>query len=202
MAISEQLKELNLISGKKLCTIFDRIFDDVLTLDYGKPSSFIDTMWERYENSEVSLNGSVFEGLLATVFYREGIVPLFVQAKLTFVPNIDFDFVAYSTQRGPIVISAKTSLRERYKQADLEGMMLRHVHRRSESYLITMHVAEAARVNAKIAIGQSLGIDKVVVANSIEFDGLIDHLKTYNYVIPDKVDVLTSSRVIVPNAIM
>lgn len=198
MPISETLKRLNLISGEKLCDVFDDVFEDILTFEYEKPSHFMGELWDRFVNVTNSTNGKAFEGLLATLFYREGIIPLFVQAKLTFVPNIDFDFIAYSKEKGPIILSAKTSLRERYKQADLEGMMLRHVHRKAESYLITNHVREAAGVNKKIGTGLVLGIDKVVVANSQDFDELVDHLKTFTYLIPDKVDVLTSSRVIVP----
>jgi len=194
--ISDQLQHLKLISGKKLCSIFDRIFEDVLTFEYDTPSEFMNILWDRYENTEQSLNGSVFEGLLAILMYREGIIPLFVQAKLTFVPNIDFDFVLYSRERGPIVLSAKTSLRERYKQADLEGMMLRQVHRRAESYLLTMNHAEAARVNHKIASGLALGIDEVVVAETPALDALVTHLKTYNFYVPEKISVLNSSRLI------
>lgn len=196
LKISDQLRQLKLISGKKLCSIFDQIFEDVLTFEYDTPSAFMNVLWQRYENTEQSLNGSVFEGLLAILLYREGIIPLFVQAKLTFVPNIDFDFVLYSEERGPIVLSAKTSLRERYKQADLEGMMLRQVHRRAESYLLTMNHAEAARVNHKISTGLALGIDEVVVAETPALDALIKHLKTYNFYVPEKVSVLKSSRII------
>lgn len=200
MAVSETLKRLNLISGNKLCDVFDDVFEDILTFEYDKPSDFMGELWDRFINVTNSTNGKAFEGLLATLFYREGVIPLFVQAKLTFVPNIDFDFIAYSEEMGPIILSAKTSLRERYKQADLEGMMLRHVHRKAESYLITNHVREAAGVNKKISAGLVLGIDKVVVANSDEFDQLVAHLKTYTYYVPDKVDILTSNRIIEADA--
>ena len=82
-----------------------------------------------------------------------------------FIPNIEFDFVAYSKEIGPIVLSAKTSLRERYKQADLEGMMMRQVHRRAKSYLLTLDKDEAMNVNSKIQEGKVLG-DSMYVALS------------------------------------
>ena len=153
-------------------------------------------MWDRYEANSVSMNGAVFEGLLATILFRSGILPLFVQAKLSFVPNVDFDFVAYSKEFGPVILSAKTSLRERYKQADLEGMMLRQVHRKSKSYLITLNEKEAASVNQKIEKGLVLGLDKVVVATDKAFNNLMEDLKLLNFYRPDKIDVLTSSRMI------
>ena len=77
-----------------------------------------------------------------------------------FVPNINFDFLLYSREYGPVVLSAKTSLRERYKQADLEGMMLRQVHRNAKTYLITLNSDEAKSVNSKISNGQVLGIEE------------------------------------------
>jgi len=196
MSVSEELQQLALISGKGISKIFDDIYSDILTYKYSSESAFISELWGRYEANSVSLNGAVFEGLLATILYRSGVLPLFVQAKLSFVPNVDFDFVAYSREYGPVILSAKTSLRERYKQADLEGMMLRQVHRKSKSYLITLNVKEAASVNGKIGTGLVLGLDKVVVATEPSFDELIEELKLLNFYKPEKIDVLTSSRVI------
>lgn len=196
MGISDNLIELKLISGSKISEIFDSLYDDILTIEYSSESELVRNLWARYKPSSPALNGSVFEGILATILYRSKITPLYVQAKLTFVPNIDFDFIAYSEEFGPIVLSAKTSLRERYKQADLEGMMLRQVHRRSKSYLITLNKPEAKSANEKIKNGLILGFDDVVVADSADFDLLINQLKDLNYYEPGKIDVLTSSRLI------
>lgn len=196
MSISKQLRDLQLISGDKICEIFDALYSDILDIDYDSESKLVVELWSRYDNTTPSVNGSVFEGILATIFYRSGILPLFVQAKLAFVPNVDFDFVAYSEEYGPIVLSAKTSLRERYKQADLEGMMLRQVHRKSKSYLITLNEKEARSVNRKIKTGDVLGLDDIIVATDVEFDSLIANLKKLHYKHPEKIDILTSSRLI------
>ena len=199
MPVSSDLRQLNLISGMKVPDIFDLLYSDILSISYKSESELIDELWSRYEQYEKkqpSLNGAVFEGILATILYRSDIVPLYVQAKLSFVPNVDFDFVAYTKEFGPIILSAKTSLRERYKQADLEGMMLRQVHRNAKSYLITLNSKEAESVNKKIANGLVLGLDDVIVANHIRFDDLISKLKSYTYFQPKKIDVLTSTRLI------
>ena len=194
--ISDKLKKLQLISGAKVCAIFDEIYQDILDINYTSESNLMKTLWGRYTPNSPVLNGSIFEGLLATILYKSGITPLYVQAKLTFVPNVDFDFVAYSKEFGPIVLSAKTSLRERYKQADLEGMMLRQVHRRSRSFLITLEKTEARTVKNKIKDGLVLGLDDVIVATLPEFDDLISDLKNLNFYAPQKIDVLVSSRLI------
>ena len=109
---------------------------------------------------------------------------------------MDFDFVLFSKNSGPVVISAKTTLRERYKQADLEGMMLRQVHRKSKSYLVTLSEQEAKSVNRKIDRGEVLGLDKVVLATNKSFDTLIDSLKRDEFYLPEKIDVVTSSKII------
>ena len=196
MTISYELNKLKIISGDKLKDIFNQLYNDILTIDYVSEAELVKTLWDRYESVTSSLNGSVFEGILATIFYRSGILPLYLQAKLAFVPNVDFDFVAYSKECGPIILSAKTSLRERYKQADLEGMMLRQVYRRSKSYLITLHEQEAQNVNKKIQDGKVLGIDNVIVATDKSFDRLINTLKSYNLFCPEKREIVTSSRLI------
>lgn len=199
MPISDELRKLNLISGKKVCGMFDLLYSDILKKKFKSESEFVIEMWKRFDpkySSSPSLNGAVFEGILGVVFYRSGVLPLFVQVKFSFVPNIDYDFVAYTEECGPIILSIKTSLRERYKQADLEGMMLRQVHRRAKSYLITLNEKEAKSVNKKISEGTVLGLDEVVVASNKGFDKLIDELKKYKFYSPDKVDVLVSNRVI------
>jgi len=196
MSVSQELISLGLISGKKTGKVFDELYSDILTVDYSLESEFISSLYHKYTPTNPSLNGAVFEGILATVLYRSRILPIYAQVKLAFVPNINFDFVLYSREYGPIIISAKTSLRERYKQADLEGMMLRHVHRKSRSYLITLNESEATLVNDKINSGLVLGIDEVIVATRPKFDEFIATLKSLNYCEPGKIDILTSARVI------
>ena len=176
---------MNLISGDKVKEVFDKHFSDILTKEISKDSDFVSEMWERYPEGERGINGRVFEGLLATVLYGNKILPIYQQAKLAFVPNVQFDFVAYTGEFGPIVLSAKTKLRERYKQADLEGMMVRQVHRKTKSYLLTLDLLqEARRINKKIDEMQVLGIDRVVVAKNPEFDELIKELRSYSYQSP------------------
>ena len=58
----------------------------------------------------------------------------------------------------------KVSLRERYKQADLEGMALRQVYRNAESYLITLS-DEAVGVTRKIENGDIAGLSGCIRAD-------------------------------------
>lgn len=195
MAI-EDLCNRKLISGPAVIAIFDEFYSDIFNIDISSPSQAMAELWARYPNKIRSLNGKVFEGLLATILYRCGIHPIYVEAMLSYVPNVEFDFVAFSRECGPVILSAKTSLRERYKQADLEGMMVRQVHRKAKSYLITLDEKAAALVNNKIEKGQVLGLDDVVVATHENFDRLVNELTRLDFYEPEKIDVLTSKRLI------
>lgn len=90
----------------------------------------------------------------------------------------------------PIVLSIKTSLRERYKQADLEGLALKQVHRRAKSYLITLS-EEGNSINQKIKKGDILGLDECFIADTNEFNQFIQNInKNVHPIIPEKIDIL------------
>lgn len=102
----------------------------------------------------------------------------------------------YTSERGPICLSVKTSLRERYKQADLEAIALKYVHRKALSYLITLEENEAKSVKAKIKSGDIIGLDDVIVATAPEFDELIKKLKEFEFSEPPTVKVIESNQII------
>lgn len=105
-----------------------------------------------------------------------------------------FDLVLFSEEYGPIVLSQKTSLRERYKQADLEGMMLRQVHRKARSFLITNEGDKVERYNQKIDNEEVLGIERFVNAFGKDLDELFFELKQLNFYIPDKIKIIESQK--------
>ncbi|MCW1735645.1 hypothetical protein [Anaerorudis cellulosivorans] len=180
-------------------TIFDSLFPDFMKIEYEMPSQYVRKYWDAYSlNPERNnnLNGKIFEYILATLCVREGILPIFLSAKVAFVPNVVYDLMFYANERGPICFSAKTSLRERYKQADLEAIALKYVHRKALCYLITLDENEAKGTKEKIKRGDIIGLDKVIVATSDEFDGLIGELKGYEFSDPPTVKVIESNQII------
>ncbi len=74
--------------------------------------------------------------------------------------------------------------------------MVRQVHRKAKSYLITLDTKAANLVNRKIENGQVLGLDNVIVATSNAFDILITELSHMQFYTPAKIDVLSSKRLI------
>ena len=195
------LKKLGIVKSK---TKGYHVFMEHIAPDFMsntmEPSEYVRYCWNNYENSGVernnSLNGTIFELIIATLFVKEGILPLHLQAQVAFVPNVNFDAVLYTHENGPIGLSLKTSLRERYKQADLEAVALKYVHRKAENYLLTMDREEAESVSRKIATGAVLGLDKAVLASSDEFDSFVNNLKSKAFVSPGSVEIITASRVI------
>lgn len=130
------------------------------------------------------------------MFVRENILPIYMSAKVAFVPNVIYDLMFYTAERGPICWSVKTSLRERYKQADLEAIALKYVHRKALSYLITLEENEARSVKAKIKSGDVIGLDEVIVATSEDFNQLIFELKEFEFSEPPTVKVIESNQII------
>jgi len=196
------LNKLGITVGinNKAGIIFDSILPNFFNLKYKKPTDYISTYWEAFQKHPIkrnnNLNGKIFEYILATLFIREGILPLYLSAKVAFVPNVYYDLMFYSSEKGPICISAKTSLRERYKQADLEAIALKYVHRKALSYLVTLDGLATKSVKAKILSGDVIGIDNVIVATSNEFNELIDELKSFIFSEPPTVKVIQSNQII------
>lgn len=155
-----------------------------MDIEYISPKDYICKYWSEYKktypNESVNMNGNIFELIIYSLFYREGLLPFYTQAKVTYVPNVIFDAILYNRSQ-PIGISLKTSLRERYKQADLEAIALKYVHRRAKCYLLTMESKEAKENKAKIKEGDIIGLDDIIDCNTDEIDKLIEALKLNHY---------------------
>lgn len=160
------------------------------------PSAFVRNIWQNYQASYPSdnnLNGKVFEEIIAIALIQSGVMPFYMQATVAFIPNVNYDFILYD-DTAMVSLSAKVSLRERWKQADLEAVALRYIHRKSRSFVITLNEVESATRNQKI--GECMGIHQFIVATSNEFDALITELKKTQFKPSPTVSVV-SSRVLI-----
>jgi len=207
------LRELGITIGSnnKVERVFNGLFPNFLEINYAKPSEYVHTYYEKYKetqqnisdsNSNNNINGKIFEYILATLFVRENILPFYMNAKVAFVPNVNFDLMFYTASNGPICISAKTSLRERYKQADLEAIALKYVHRKSLSFLVTLDTHEASNVRRKIQTGDVIGLDDVVVATDDMFNELIIRLRALEFSTPPTVKVIDSNQIITSEKVL
>jgi hypothetical protein len=202
------LKNYNIVIGDDnlAAGIFEGLFESFEKLNYESPSDYITKYWDAYcqvreklvpnEQTRRGVNGKLFEYIICTLLIREKILPIFLNAKVAFVPNINYDLMLYREGYGPICLSAKTTFRERYKQADLEAMALKNVHRISKSYLITLSDSDAESVVKKIIRGDTFGLDDVIVATSHRFDQFISELKEFKFCGSPNVKVIESNQII------
>lgn len=202
-----QLSNLKLTSNNsKSEKTFESIFPgkSFWDIDYNRPSEYIQKYWNAYKSQGISnnaLNGSIFELIIATLFIRENILPMYLQAKVAFIPNVEYDMVLYNKEVGPISISLKTSLRERKKQADLEAIALKYVHRKSKCYLISLDEYEVKCAKSDLKNGYLLGLDDVLLACDEEFDKFITELKGYDFTEAGSVEIIKSNQIITSKTI-
>jgi hypothetical protein len=202
------LNDYNIVIGQGVVAQhFESLLGDktFLDLNYSSPSDYVRQYWKIYQEHQFKVeknsnnnnsNGKIFECILATLLVREGLVPYFLNAKIAFVPNVVYDITLFSKEIGPISLSAKTSLRERYKQADLESIALKYVHRRAKAYLINNNQGETESVRNKIKSGDVIGLDDVIFAQSNEFNELIQSLKKFNFCHPGSIEIIQSNQMV------
>ena len=198
------LKKVGIVKSKNLMyKVFNEsISDDFLSIPKMKSSEYVSKCWNDYQKNygkssqNNSMNGNIFELIIESELYRQSLYPMYIQAQVAFVPNAKFDILLYEAGKFPIGLSLKTSLRERYKQADLEAVALKYVHRKALNYLITLDEAEAKIANEKAKQGDLLGINEVIVATNKEFDIFIELLSSMTFINPGKIDLVRASRII------
>lgn len=187
------LKYIKGINEKnKAVESYYKVFGENWGQEIKSPAEFIRLSWEKVLSNELTRNdnGAIFEYLVIVCLYSKGILPFYIQAKVGFVPNATYDIVLYTSEGYPITLSIKTSLRERYKQADLEGLALKNVHRRAKNYLITLSAKEYEGVKRKIQKGDVAGLDKIILADNKEFDNLLNELSQMNFVKSETIEVI------------
>jgi len=184
-----------------------RIFEDCISEDFismrkMKSSEYVNYCWNKYKEfskrkpQNNNTNGNVFELIVESELYRRSLCPMYLQAKVAFVPNVKFDVLLYSSEQFPIGVSIKTSLRERYKQADLEAIALKYVHRKALNYLVTLDIYEANNAKKKLERGELLGIDRIVIATNEDFDMMFDELMQMSFIQPGKIDIITAGNIV------
>ena len=186
--------EILKLSDKELHNLFKEI---IIGANYITPSQFISDCWAEYEkraksksaDSSKNRNGQFLELLVQYILCKNDILPFYKQAKVAFVPNVNFDALIYTKEIGSIVLSIKTSFRERYKQADLEAMALKQVHRRSKTFLLTLS-DEYLGINRKIEKGDVAGLEKAINCRNAEFDLFIEELKRYTFIEAGSVEIV------------
>ncbi|WP_323847687.1 MAG: hypothetical protein Q2306_02320 [Phytoplasma sp.] len=112
--------------------------------------------------SQKVIRGKINECLILLYFQNQGITHLYPQASLFFIPDNKFDLVLFTQKKRIMAFNFKTCLRDRYKQAMIEGQQLKKLDTRFEYYLLTNNEPEIQRLNHKIKQGKVQGINQVI----------------------------------------
>ena len=148
------------------------------------------------ESLDNNTRGSVFEVLVGLCLLHAGIFPFFRQAEVTYVNNPRFDFLLWEKAWNPIALSIKTSLRERYKQAELEAGALKSVHQKSQNYLITLSTREVSARRQKLNSAREYSrLDAYVLvdSNSADLDELISYLSSKKFASPEPINPMANN---------
>lgn len=134
--------------------------------------------------SIASLGGNWLEYATLVALKEKKLLPAYWQAEFTAVPNNFNDVMVWSKEYGPIIISCKTSLRERYKQADLEALALRHFFPDAKLFLLTLDADKRhlARTRRKIAEKELLALQAIYAEDNA--DEMFALLKTLTLIEP------------------
>ena len=158
---------------------------------YKSASAYTEKMWKLLgpQISDKKARGSAFEFLIAFTLLRESVSPFYYQVAFNNIAWAEYDLLIYTEEIGPIVFSCKTSLRERWKQAEFEAQLLRRDYPKSRSFLITMDPKETS-VASKIKNGPKTGLEKVIRPNQPIFDRVIEEIRNYT-IIPAPIGIFS-----------
>ncbi|WAN63027.1 hypothetical protein RS022_00120 [Candidatus Phytoplasma rubi] len=108
------------------------------------------------------IHGKINEYLILLYFQNQGIIHLYPQAYLFFIPEIKFDLLLFTKTKRIIAFSIKTCLRDRYHQTIIEAQQLKKLDTHFEFYLLNNNTVEAQRLNKKINQRKIPGINQVI----------------------------------------
>jgi hypothetical protein len=139
--------------------------------------------------------GHWLEWALIIALKEEKLAPVWWQSEFDAVPKNYNDVLLWSKEYGPVILSCKTSLRERYKQADLEAVALRHHYPKAKFFVVTLDEDKnhVANIRKKIAAKELLALQAIY--DETNADELFTFLKTLTRTnAPDK--VLRSGKIV------
>ena len=146
------------------------------------------------------LSGDAFEFLIGEMLVMHGLVPFYTQAEIWKVPMSKVDFLLYD-ENEPVILTCKSSMAERWRQAAFEGIFLKHIYHRGRCYLVSADSNGVRKRNANIDEGEIEGIDRCFLAYSEEFKKFLEDLSAKRkFSIAKNVSPVSKQRCIVKEA--
>lgn len=144
--------------------------------------------------SQKVIRGKINEYLILLYFQNQGIIHLYPQVYLFFIPDIKFDLVLFTKNKRIIAFNFKTCLRDRYKQAMVEGQQLKKLDTRFEFYLLTNNEPETQRLNHKINQGKVQGINQVINLFSNSANNFLQNLITRQFIPFSNINIIKKEK--------
>ena len=150
-----------------------RSFNDV-TEPYG---DYIQDVWNDAKRLGIGTgpqSGPLFEMLIGSVFIAADVAPFFRRAELANARKIECDFLFWeSSSEVPICIELTSTLRERYKLADLQAFKIKANYPNGKFFQLTMDYKDASRRSNK----DFESLDGLVFAGSPQFESVISAIR-------------------------
>lgn len=147
------------ISAPVLATIQKR------ACDWSGPAELITYGYRELSGPNGKANGDIFEGLFKAALIGSGFNHLLTSVEYKVLPYSKIDIVIYTKRAGPIMLSLKSSLRERWKQSDLEFGTIKRINPSAYCALATIDTSGCAMPRRLHSHGKLLGLNQVVDCN-------------------------------------
>ena len=105
------------------------------------PSRFMESAYAKFSTGVPRHNGKLFEGLFLAILGRSGVSHVILDAEYSCLPYSTIDVAIYNAKNSPALISLKSSLRERWKQSDLEFSRIKSLNPRAVCAIATLEDA-------------------------------------------------------------
>lgn len=167
----EQLVSVGLVAAtSELTSIFVDITRSPNVPSYPY-SRFMSAFWEE-ASSHGRTSGALFELMVACCLYDARVGTFYRHATLQDSPKVESDLLVWTREGMPWCIQMTSTLRERYKLADLQAFRVKAAYHNAAFFLLTMDQFDTSKRSKK----DFESLDELVYCGSAAFDSLIEKL--------------------------
>lgn len=134
-------------------------------------SRFMSAFWEE-ASSQGQSSGALFELMVACCLYDARVGTFYRHATLQDSPKVESDLLVWTREGMPWCIQMTSTLRERYKLADLQAFRVKASYHNAAFFLLTMDQFDTSKRSKK----DFESLDELVYCGSAAFDSLIEKL--------------------------
>lgn len=137
-------------------------------------SKHVDSIWIEAKRLGVD-SGSLFEMLVGSIFMAADLTPFYSSAELMEASGLEMDYLIWNSAcDAPVCFQLTSTLRERFKLADLQAFKVKTRYPSAEFHLLTMDSKDVAR--RKSTTFESL--DSLIYCGDTSFDQLLKEVKS------------------------